>query len=315
MYYSIVQTNRFRYSAPIRESVMEVRMQPLDSATQQCLSFGLSVRPEARVQRYRDCLGNIVHHFDVPGRHSSLHITAEAMIEVTPPASVPDAIETSAWNDLVFCAELNEAYEMLLPSHFAQPTEKLRAFADEIGLCRRDDPLTMLRYIGAEIYSRFNYVRKSTRADSPIDDALMARQGVCQDFTHIFVALSRFIGIPCRYVSGYLHHASGERSTGGATHAWAEALLPGLGWIGFDPTNNSITGGRHIRVAIGRDYADVPPTRGVYKKTPGVTSELDVSVRVTPASELPPEMEGQIMQPQSLTASGNPALQPAQQQQ
>lgn len=316
MYYSIIQVNRFRYSSPIRESVMEVRMQPIDHGSQRCLSFGLSVKPHARVQGYRDCLGNIVHHFDVPARHSSLNITAEAMVEVSPPDFIPDAIETSTWNDLLFCAELNDAYEMLLPSHFTHPTEKLREFAKEIEVERRDDPLTLLRHIGAEINSRFSYVKKSTRADSPIDEALIARQGVCQDFTHIFIALGRMVGIPCRYVSGYLYHSgSRDRTTGGATHAWAEALLPGVGWVGFDPTNNSVAGSRHIRVGVGRDYADVPPTRGVYKRAKETTSELEVTVRVSPSDELPPELEGQIMQPQSLTASGDMALQPAQQQQ
>jgi transglutaminase-like putative cysteine protease len=121
--------------------------------------------------------------------------------------------------------------------------------------------------------------------DSPIDDALQARRGVCQDFAHIFLALARRLGVPARYVSGYLYHDADrvDRSGDGATHAWAEVLLPGLGWTGFDPTNNLIAGERHIRVAIGRDYGDVPPTRGVFKGASHVRTELAVSVRVGPA--------------------------------
>src|SRR5438270_351592 len=120
------------------------------------------------------------------------------------------------------------------------------------------------------------------------------RKGVCQDYPHITIILARQLGIPCRYVSGYLYQPgrSQDRSTGEATHAWVEAYLPGLGWIGFDPTNNTTTDERHIRVAIGRDYADVPPTRGVYRGK--AESELAVTVRITPSQtaihdELPVE--------------------------
>jgi transglutaminase-like putative cysteine protease len=104
------------------------------------------------------------------------------------------------------------------------------------------------------------------------------------------IALVRSLGIPCRYVSGYLHHRAQDhdRSSDGATHAWVEALLPGLGWTGFDPTNNLLAGHRHIRTAIGRDYADVPPTRGVFKGE--AQSQLSVSVSVEPFQELPAEL-------------------------
>ena len=108
-----------------------------------------------------------------------------------------------------------------------------------------------------------------------------ARAGVCQDLAHIMIALARRIGIPCRYVSGYLSPSSDshDRSAEGATHAWAEAYLPTLGWVGFDPTNDVLAAERHMRVAVGRDYADVPPTRGVFRGEAG--SELAVLVTVS----------------------------------
>jgi hypothetical protein len=134
--------------------------------------------------------------------------------------------------------------------------------------------------ISEGIHELFSYVPNSTTVDSPIDHALSERKGVCQDFAHIMIALVRKLQVPCRYVSGYLFHAKTDQSlvSEGASHAWVEALLPGLGWVGFDPTNNVLCGERHIRVAIGRDYAEVPPTRGVYKG--GAQSELSVSVTV-----------------------------------
>jgi transglutaminase-like putative cysteine protease len=135
-------------------------------------------------------------------------------------------------------------------------------------------------------------VKNSTKVDSPIEDALRARQGVCQDFAHILITLVRRLAIPCRYVSGYMFHrddteAKNDRSLEGASHAWVEALVPGWGWVAFDPTNNLIGSDRHIRVAVGRDYADVPPTRGVYKGE--AQSELSVAVTVSPADMTPPE--------------------------
>ncbi len=156
---------------------------------------------------------------------------------------------------------------------------------------RRDDPLTFLRELNSAIFNWFEYVPKSTRVDSPIEHAIEARKGVCQDFAHIMTALVRHVKIPCRYVSGYVYRRSenDDRSPEGASHAWVEALLPGFGWVGFDPTNDLISGERHIRTAIGRDYADVPPTKGIFKGKS--ESELTVSVRVALSDAPPPPQE------------------------
>ena len=125
--------------------------------------------------------------------------------------------------------------------------------------------------------------------DSPIDEALQARSGVCQDFAHIMIALVRQLRIPCRYISGYLYHEDKchDRSPAGASHAWVEAYLGEAGWVEFDPTNNLMGCERHIRVAVGRDYADVPPTRGVHRGES--ESELTVRVKVSPVDAPKPE--------------------------
>ncbi len=173
-----------------------------------------------------------------------------------------------------------EFWDMLMPSERTQPTPLLKQFMDEVDMQRRDDPLCLLREINTQVYQAFDYVPNSTDVDSPIDVALESRQGVCQDYAHIMIALVRSLGIPCRYVSGYLYTNKQDRSTPDATHAWVEAYLPQTGWIGFDPTNNVLAGERHIRVAVGRDYNDVPPTRGVFKGN--AETELEVEVHVTP---------------------------------
>jgi transglutaminase-like putative cysteine protease len=279
--YVIRHTSRFAYSAPISESMMEVRMQPRGDERQRCLRFELTTQPRARVFAYQDSLGNVVHHFDIPSRHSRLWITADAIVDMAPMPFIPDRLPDTTWDTLDALAASGEHWYSLQPSHFAHETPLLVELADELKWRRDADPLTLMRRLTSALFHTFTYAQTETRVDSPIDDALKARGGVCQDLAHIMIALARRIGIPCRYVSGYLSTSSEsrDRSTEGATHAWAEAFLPELGWIGFDPTNDLLAFERHIRAAVGRDYADVPPTRGVFRGEAG--SELSVLVTVS----------------------------------
>ncbi|MBC8160475.1 MAG: transglutaminase family protein [Roseiflexaceae bacterium] len=282
MDYTIRHITKFRYSAPVSESVMEVRMQPRREGPQQCLSFELLTNPSARVTSTTDYLGNIVHHFDLPRRHSELVITAQSQVSVGEPARLPAMLPAHAWVELDALAADGDYTDTLVPSTFAQPTALLRELARELHVARRDDPLTLLRQISMRLHSTLAYAPQSTRADSPIDLALELRQGVCQDYAHIMIALLRLIDVPARYVSGYLFKGGSSQITGAdATHAWVEALIPGYGWVGMDPTNNTLVSNRHIRVAVGRDYNDVPPTRGVFKGS--AETELGVAVGVVPA--------------------------------
>ncbi len=268
---------------------MEVRLQPRSDGEQRCLSFTLAVDPAANVMQYRDFMGNVVHHFDIAEKHTVVKVTAQSAVEVQN-APAPRAADSGDWADLDALVEGNDYWEMLLPSHFAQSSAPLEQLAQELGCERRGNPLGLLTELNEAIYKLFAYVPNSTKVDSPIQEALDTRQGVCQDFAHIMIALVRRMNIPCRYVSGYMFHRDEDehdRSLEGASHAWIEALVPRLGWVAFDPTNNLVGGDRHIRVAIGRDYADVPPTRGVYKGE--AQSELSVAVTVSPADTAPPE--------------------------
>jgi transglutaminase-like putative cysteine protease len=300
MYYTIRHTTRFRYSAPINESIMEVRIQPRSEGNQYCLDFQLYTSPRAHIMNYRGEFGNRVHHFDIPNSHNQLTITAQALVDVTPPSPLPEALTAQAWDELDALTQNGDYWDTLMPSRFANPSELLYELAHELDVRRRDDPLTVLRDLNSAIYRTFEYSPKTTRVDSPIDEALSLRKGVCQDLAHIMITLARHLQIPCRYVSGYLYRGEG-RSTGEATHAWVEAYLPDLGWVGFDPTNNTVTDERHVRVAIGRDYADVPPTRGVFRGK--AESELAVTVRIAPSQisltdELP-------LEPPTLMPSAN----------
>ncbi len=279
MAYSVRHITRFKYEPAVRESVMEVRMQPRTDARQRCLSFSLDVTPRASMMMYRDFFGNAVHHFDIPGQHELIEIAAQAVVEVLPPL-VAHAV--GDWEELDARVAQGDYWEMMLPSLYARPTDLLEKLRERLDLKRRGNPVELLRELNTQMYEFFEYAPNTTKVDSPIDEALESRQGVCQDFAHIMIALVRQLKIPCRYVSGYLFHADSakDRSPAGATHAWVEAYLGELGWVAFDPTNNLPGCERHVRVAIGRDYADVPPTRGVHKGEAG--SELSVTVSVSP---------------------------------
>jgi transglutaminase-like putative cysteine protease len=313
--YSVRHTTKFHYEPAVRESLMEVRLQPRSEGDQRCLSFTLDVDPAANIMQYRDFAGNTVHHFDIAGTHKVVKVTAQSAVEVQP-VPAPRAADGGDWADLDALIAGNDHWEMLLPSHFAQSSPPLEQLANELGWTRRGNPLALLTELNEAIYNLFAYVPNSTKVDSPIEDALRNRQGVCQDFAHIMIALVRRLQIPCRYVSGYMFHrdeSEKDRSLEGASHAWVEALVPRLGWIAFDPTNNLVGGDRHIRVAIGRDYADVPPTRGVYKGE--AQSELSVAVTVCPADSVASEPMAPSFVIRSRPALVRPAARSEQEQQ
>jgi transglutaminase-like putative cysteine protease len=316
MAYSVRHITRFRYEPAVRESVMEVRLQPRTDMRQRSLSFSLDVTPRANIMVYRDFFGNAVHHFDIPGQHELVEVAAQAIVEVQPPTPLV-ASDACSWEELDDRVAEGDYWEMLLPSQYARPTELLEKLRAELKLRRQGNPLELLRELNTELYELFEYAPNTTKVDSPIDDALQARRGVCQDFAHIMIALVRQLKIPCRYVSGYLYHEDKvkDRSPAGATHAWVEAYLGELGWVPFDPTNNLPGCERHIRVAVGRDYADVPPTRGVYKGE--AASELSVLVSVFPIDapepeELPPVM---VIRSKPLNSASSLAFDHQQQQQ
>jgi transglutaminase-like putative cysteine protease len=310
-FYSIRHLTRFRYSHPISESIMETRMHPRSDANQHCLTFSLSVSPRCRVFSYRDHLGNNVQHFDIPGEHSQLVIIAESVVEQQSLPDVPSFLSPDAWGALDEMIDSGDYWEMLLPSMFAVETPALALLAKQLEVSRRDDPLMLVHEINQRLYNYFEYVPKHTRVDSPIDEAIVSGKGVCQDFAHTMIALLRHVHIPARYVSGYLYRSreDHDRSTPDATHAWVDVLLPHLGWVGFDPTNNLVAHHRHIRTAVGRDYADVPPTHGVFR---GATaSELYVAVHVE-ASEHPPALDRKLPIPDDWSVLVERAQQPVE---
>lgn len=293
MLLEVRHVTQYQYAYPVRESVMEVWMQPQKSNRQRLVSFDLDIDPPAQLFSYPDSFGNAVYHFDVPQPHDRLTITARSAVETQAPPPSPENLDQGEWDRLRSEFLRGENFDFLHPHGFARESEALRRYmADhDIDVLRDRDPLSALKALNRTIYDSFGYEAGVTRADSPIDDVLKARKGVCQDFAHVMIAICRSWGIPARYVSGYLFtdRKHGDRSDPDATHAWVEVFLPSLRWIGFDPTNDSEATERHVACAFGRDYSDVPPSRGVYKGEAESQLAVGVTVRKARAAISEPE--------------------------
>jgi len=289
----IRHVTQYHYADEVRESVMELCVQPQKSSHQRLVSFELDLDPPAQLFSYADPFGNAIYHFDVPQPHDRLTIQARSAVETQPPPALPEALDMGEWDRLRSDFVRGENFDFLRHHGFAVDTPALAAFIAEHELDRLKtrDPLTAVRMLSKVIYESFAYDPEATDADSPIDVALAARAGVCQDFAHIMIAVCRDWGVPARYVSGYLFtdRSAGDRSDPDATHAWVEVFLPSVRWIGIDPTNNIEAGERHVACAVGRDYADVPPSRGVYKGEADSQLAVAVSVRRARAAMTEPE--------------------------
>jgi len=261
----IVHSTRYRYSGPIAETVMEVRLRPMDGNGQRCLDFELDVSSGIKPRTYLDGYGNNVHYFNLVRPHTRLSVTSRSLVETggtldADPGEdlVNDFLRyRSPVKDVPGVREIAERHPIADPGSGAAVEQAL-------------DELTLT------ISREFTYDRAVTNVYSAVDEVLELRAGVCQDFAHLFIAVARAMGVPARYVSGYIHVPGGAGSTS-ASHAWAEGWVPGRGWVGYDATRPVRTSENHVRLAVGRDYTDAAPTRGIYVGS--ATGTMAVSVR------------------------------------
>ncbi len=192
----------------------------------------------------------------------------------------PPQLDTGAWEVVRTWRNAFDQWDFTHPSALARGSAALDDFVAAAGIAPIGEPGSAVAHLAEAIHAAFDYVPGTTSAESPIEHILASRRGVCQDYTHVMIAIARSWGIPARYVSGYLHvSGDGGPIPGNATHAWAECLLPGAGWVGFDPTNRGLAGEGHIRIAVGRDYRDVSPTRGVRQGGDAVALDVEVTAR------------------------------------
>ncbi len=274
MFLEIEHRLSFSYNAFIRESFLELRMQPKTTSHQALSSFVLAVGPPTKVSRYRDWNGNVVHHFTIVNFHNRIEVSARSLVATQPAAGSLAAVTDPT-------PPAKSPYELLDFLEFGGPVRDsaaLRAFSDATpiapGACLGDQVAALGRHIG----ERFEYRKNVTRYDSTTDDFLGLEAGVCQDFTHLMLAALRLRGIPCRYVSGYLH-TTPEDGQIAQSHAWVEFHAPSAGWFAFDPTHNRTIDERYVVVGHGRHYDDVPPNKGIYRGNAEETLEAEVVTR------------------------------------
>lgn len=285
--YHLVHVTEFSYDAPVSESYNDVRLRPIEDDRQSCLSFRLATSPPAKGLSYRDAMGNWVHHFNVLVAHRRLKVEAESVVLAhTSAASVPCTMSLAELDELD--DEWSEdRFDFLTPTPYVPRVPELAELSFEAELRGQGSVAGFAQAASDLIHEKFRYVKGATHVHSSIRESLALGAGVCQDFAHLLLAVARMRGLPARYVSGYLVPGSAavpeaklEEVIGGqVSHAWVEIYMPETGWAPFDPTLGKPVGLRHVRIAYGRDYADVAPVRGVYRGQSGQRLSVDVSVR------------------------------------
>jgi transglutaminase-like putative cysteine protease len=274
---------KLRYSDPVAETVFEVRMSPQTDEDQTNLGYRLRITPATPVTSYRDGFGNRVDLFNIMAPYQDLAIQTTTLMRTHRRDGQARLAEATMAGD---GGTALEALEYLQPSTLVNRCPDLDAFVAGLArqststtLSSRSIPATVARVMEA-VQGRMKYEKKVTTARTPVCEALALGRGVCQDFAHLFLGACRGLGLPARYVSGYVC-GPGEL----ATHAWCQVSGGPAGWIDIDPTRGTFVDDNYIVTAVGRDFADVPPNRGVWK---GQADEvITVAVQVEPTERMP----------------------------
>ncbi len=310
----ICYRTKFVFDAPARESQNELRACPASDGRQRLLGYRVLVEPSARMLSFTDYWGTRVDQFGVTDSHAELEVTAEASVETQDPPSFSREAPRRSLADPDF---LDRHQEYLNPTRHTSWDEAMAAEARDLTGPDAHDAVGTAMHIADHVADRLSYQPGTTEIGQPITAILANGTGVCQDYAHLAVAMCRSVGMPARYVSGYLFSSSDR--TGSIegdlvrvqTHAWFEAAVPGQGWLALDPTNRLAVGRQHVKIGHGRDYGDVPPLRGVYSG-PGVPRlEAAVEIRRMDPTRQPPAP----MRPSLLAAVRAPRTRDQQQQQ
>jgi transglutaminase-like putative cysteine protease len=272
----------YRYRTPAFDSHNELRLMPLSDACQTCEAYELVIRPGAAVHAYQEP-GGTVHHFGIREPHFELEVLSQSTVEthLANPYDGLNLIEDD-WNAWTSASMRQSFAEYLTESPFVSFSPAVEALARAlVAELRAECPAVgaFLVALSERIHALLDYQSGLTNVHTTLDEVLELKAGVCQDFAHLMLAVSRLAGIPARYVSGYLF-GDGEDPMRGdhATHAWVECPLRDGSWLGIDPTNNLLANDHYIKIHTGRDYSEVTPTRGVYVGTPATSLEVQVWV-------------------------------------
>lgn len=298
MRFHIEHTTEYRYSEPATESFSELRLRPRDSLRQKVSRHYTRVQPAVLVESHTDYFGNFVETVSIPFRHPSLVVTSVCDVETKPLADVIEAVDLSvAEARQLYTPNRRVLHDFLRPSAFIRfPPAVTELAADFLPPSAPFVPA--IRALNEYLFRSLKYRPGVTDTRTTVEEFLIAREGVCQDFAHLMISVCRAGGIPARYISGYIETdpiPDADGSTEGtaligatASHAWLEIFSPNGFWVGFDPTNNCLEGGRHVQIGVGRDYSDVPPLKGVFQGSNSQTLSVQVRVTRNEPSDRPP---------------------------
>ena len=268
----------FSYAGKVGSSYNEARMSPRNEARQAVLEARIEVFPPARTYRYEDYWGTVVTAFDVHSSHETLEVTATSTVETLPPGDLLAADGGADWEVLARPDRVDQWHEFLLPTPRTALDEELTELAESLR-AGRTTPHAAALAICERVREEVAYATGSTGVQTDAVHAWRQRKGVCQDISHLVVGLLRVIGVPARYVSGYLHprrDAAIDERVVGQSHAWVEWWAGR--WTAFDPTNGIPVGERHVVVGRGREYGDVPPLKGVYAGPANTGQGVEVAI-------------------------------------
>lgn len=274
---AVFHRTTFNYGMPVTQSVNTLHLEPRTFPYQKTISALIRVIPATRVRRFTDLFQNITHHFELPGAHSKLEIESRIRVHNLP-LDISQASRQATLDGYQDSSIREQIWPYLQESRWvSRHPEVWRQALDVIGSLTAifEQSLALMQWIHRE----FTYQSGVTNVHTHLEEAFQMRRGVCQDFTHVMLGLCRSVGIPARYASGYLYNGPRDTLVGAqASHAWAEVYLPAAGWIGFDPTNNTLADERYVKVSVGRDYEDVAPVRGSYQGSGQCRMEVQVEV-------------------------------------
>lgn len=275
--YRIKHITRYSYASPVIDSANQVMLFPVDDAQQEVKKHDLLITHQPSVEVFSDYFGNQIGIFSVIKPHTQL--TIESIIEViTHETKAPDAgiAPKIQWENLATIRDEFPYMDFMSTEHCDLQNEinaVIQSLMDE-----STSPFAIAEKLSAFIYNNFEYKKGITSVETEVDEIWKLKAGVCQDFAHVLLVMLRLLGIPARYVSGYICPKNHELRGEGATHAWVEAYIPFHGWIGLDPTNNCIASDRHVRLAVGRHFTDCTPVKGTYKGSSEHTLEVSVVI-------------------------------------
>jgi transglutaminase-like putative cysteine protease len=276
--FKIQHLTRYTYPAPVRDSANQIILYPIQDDFQEVIKQDIHISGDPLIDTFIDYYGNKVGSFTYSEPHSALLINSRVLVQ-TKHRNLPgnDIFPAQQWEDLKLLRYMVPYIDFLKLEYFDGFSDLKELVESEKS--KDDTPYQAALRFCRYVYDNFKYIKGVTTVETTLDEIWKLKAGVCQDFAHILTMMLRFVDIPARYVSGYIcTHRSTTMRGEGATHAWVEAYIPDYGWLGIDPTNNCIANETHVRLAVGRNFLDCSPVKGVYK---GASDHrLDVSVSV-----------------------------------